>query len=175
MSPGISRLSALLDALFGPFKVWYPLQDTAAMLSLNFLENFVSPWNLPCRNLLCRLCIFSPSIPSPQIQRDRCFDSIKAKEVYIIPRNSTVGNILFTFSIAQNAKLYYRKRLKANIQTCKSSFARKPEISKHIHIYGQNIAYKQMSWVLRTAVVQRYGGILICLKLPYGPQNTVNI
>lgn len=51
----------------------------------------------------------------------------------------------------------------------------KAGIPKHIHIYRQNIAYKQMSRVLRTAVVRRYGGISICLKLPYGPQNTVNI
>ena len=41
---------------------------------------------------------FLPSIPSPQIQRDRCFEHIKAKEVYIIPRNSIVNNILFTFT-----------------------------------------------------------------------------
>lgn len=122
MSPGISRLSALLDAFSGPFKVWYPLQDTAARYGSPwiFLKTLV-PLKSPLSESALSIVYFLPSIPSPQIQRDRCFEHIKAKEVYIIPRNSIVNNILFTFSIVQNAKLYYRKRLKANIRHARAA------------------------------------------------------
>ena len=148
------------------------LQDTAL---LEFSWKLWIPLKSPLSESALSIVYFLPSIPSPQIQRDRCFEHIKAKEVYIIPRNSIVNNILFTFSIVQNAKLYYRKRLKANIQTCKSSFARKPGIPKHIHIYRQNIAYKRWAEFCARPSYGDMGGISICLKLPYGPKNTVNI
>lgn len=111
------------------------LQDTA------FLE---FSWKLcillksPLSESALSIVYFLPSMPSPQIQRDRCFDHIKAKEVYITPHDSIVNNILFTFSIVQNAKLYlYYKKLKANIQTCKSNFARKPEFQSTYTFTGK--------------------------------------
>lgn len=110
------------------------LQDTA------FLE---FSWKLcillksPLSGSALSIVYFLPSIPSPQIQRDRCFEHIKAKEVYIIPHNSIFNNILFTFSIVQNAKLYYRKRLKANIRHARATSPESRNSKAHTHLQAK--------------------------------------